>query len=139
MPINYKEYPDNWLTEIRPAVLARAENKCEECGVANQAIIKRWPDGRVTYPNSVEWEMINNRVKNHDYSFTQAIKKYGFTRVVLTIAHLDHDKENEKVPLDRLRAWCQKCHLGYDMPIHVNNRKYGKKHIDNNYKLEFID
>lgn len=35
-------------------------------------------------------------------------------KVILTIAHLDHDKENSEVSDDRLRAWCQYCHLGYD-------------------------
>jgi 5-methylcytosine-specific restriction endonuclease McrA len=35
MPFNPKNYPANWKTEIRPSILRRAENKCEECGVAN--------------------------------------------------------------------------------------------------------
>jgi hypothetical protein len=29
MPINYKEYPANWKTEIRPSILERAGHKCE--------------------------------------------------------------------------------------------------------------
>ena len=35
MPIDYGKYPENWKTEIRPRILARAENKCEWCGVEN--------------------------------------------------------------------------------------------------------
>ena len=35
-------------------------------------------------------------------------------RVVLTIAHLDHDECNHDVKLDRLAALCQLCHLRYD-------------------------
>ena len=35
-------------------------------------------------------------------------------RVVLTIAHLDHDEENHDVSDDRLAALCQQCHLNYD-------------------------
>lgn len=35
-------------------------------------------------------------------------------KVVLTVAHLDHDETNHEVPLDRLRALCQICHLRYD-------------------------
>lgn len=31
MPIDYNKYPPNWKTEIRPAVLKRADNKCECC------------------------------------------------------------------------------------------------------------
>ena len=36
------------------------------------------------------------------------------SKVVLTIAHLDHD-ETVSDPL-RLRAWCQRCHITYDAP-----------------------
>ena len=35
MPIDYKLYPPNWKTEIRPRILARAWNKCENCGAEN--------------------------------------------------------------------------------------------------------
>ena len=47
------------------------------------------------------------------------------TRVVLTIAHLDHDSENWNVTDDRLKALCQACHLGYDLWRHIYKRKYG--------------
>ncbi len=39
-------------------------------------------------------------------------------RVILTIAHLDHDAENHDVALDRLKAMCQLCHLRYDKQEH---------------------
>lgn len=37
------------------------------------------------------------------------------SKVVLTVAHLDHTPEN----CDRanLKAWCQRCHNTYDMPM----------------------
>ena len=35
-------------------------------------------------------------------------------KVVLTVAHLDHDADNHDVSLDRLKAMCQYCHLNYD-------------------------
>lgn len=47
------------------------------------------------------------------------------TRVILTVAHLDHDSENHDVSDDRLAALCQACHLGYDRSRHVRKRKYG--------------
>lgn len=34
-------YPQNWFTEIRPHILERADNKCEQCGVENHAWIVR--------------------------------------------------------------------------------------------------
>lgn len=41
------------------------------------------------------------------------------SRVVLTVAHLDHAPENNGEPGNRpnLRAWCQRCHNTYDMPM----------------------
>ena len=35
--------------------------------------------------------------------------------VVLTVAHLDHTPEN--CARDNLKAWCQRCHNTYDMPM----------------------
>ena len=35
-------------------------------------------------------------------------------KVVLTVAHLDHDEENHEVKDERLAALCQWCHLNYD-------------------------
>lgn len=45
MPINYKDYPSNWKTEIRPAILERAKNCCESCGVKNHSLIHRFGKG----------------------------------------------------------------------------------------------
>lgn len=53
-----------------------------------------------------------------------AIKPNG-TKVVLTIAHLDHDSQNHNISDDRLAALCQACHLKYDLHRHVAKRKYG--------------
>jgi hypothetical protein len=37
-----------------------------------------------------------------------------WVKVVLTIAHLDHDESNPNVKDERLKALCQLCHLKYD-------------------------
>jgi hypothetical protein len=44
-------------------------------------------------------------------------------RIILTIAHLDHDPENWDVSDDRLAALCQKCHLTHDAPMKAEKRK----------------
>jgi len=41
-------------------------------------------------------------------------KDYKTVKVVLTIAHLDHDEHNHGVNDDRLKAMCQIHHLRYD-------------------------
>lgn len=96
LPCNYKLYPANWLTEIRPLILRRAgefleksiEAKCESCGVPNHSM-------RRTVLENVD----------HD------------TRIVLTVAHLDQDIENNDP--ENLAALCQRCHLLWDRPWHL--------------------
>lgn len=41
------------------------------------------------------------------------------SKVVLTVAHLNHTPEDNGEPGNRpnLRAWCQRCHNTYDMPM----------------------
>ena len=40
-------------------------------------------------------------------------------RVILTVAHLDHDPSNNKD--SNLKAMCQRCHLRYDKDQHGFN------------------
>ena len=65
MPIDYSKYPDNWKTEIRPAVLKRAGNRCE---------------GSPAYPDC--------RAENYKPHPVTGSK------VILTIAHVDQDVTN---------------------------------------------
>jgi 5-methylcytosine-specific restriction endonuclease McrA len=102
MPINYAEYPKNWFTEIRPAALKRAGEVRNENGTIR-----------------VEARCENCGVENHSIR--------NGTRIALTIAHLDHDKENHEVSLDRLAAWCQKCHLAYDLPRHMEKARKNRE------------
>ena len=54
------------------------------------------------------------------------------SKVVLTVAHLDHMPENND--MDNLKHWCQRCHLTYDAPLHAQNaaatRREGKAMCD---------
>lgn len=104
MPINYSEYPPNWFTELRPAVLARAQNKCEGS--------PRFPDCRAD---------------------NYAPHPVTGSKVVLTIAHLDRDKNNND--LRNLAALCQRCHLYHDIGQHVDNRRYGRNWKRNQLSL----
>lgn len=42
------------------------------------------------------------------------------SKVVLTVAHLDHDITNNS--FFNLKALCQKCHLEYDAPMKARKR-----------------
>lgn len=46
------------------------------------------------------------------------------SRVVLTVAHLDHQPEN--CDLSNLRVWCQRCHNTYDAPMRAAGIKERK-------------
>jgi len=85
MPINYKDYPENWKEISKYIRFVRAKNKCEFCGAENY--------------------------KPHPVTGS---------KVVLTVAHLDHIKKN--VNPDNLKALCQRCHLNYDRKRHRLNR-----------------
>jgi 5-methylcytosine-specific restriction endonuclease McrA len=41
------------------------------------------------------------------------------SKVILTVAHLDHDPKN--CDPANLKAWCQRCHLTYDAGFHALN------------------
>jgi len=78
MPCDYKDYPENWKTEIRPDILERANNCCEFCGVENYAITAR-----------------------------QRGEKWAMVKIILTIAHLNHNvKDNRHENLKALCQRC---------------------------------
>lgn len=101
-PENLDRYPKHWPW-IRSQVLKRADNRCE---------------GSPNFPHC--------RARNHE-----SHPETG-SKVVLTVAHLDHTPENcdgirkgDPAPLARnsnLRAWCQRCHLNYDALHHAQTR-----------------
>ena len=114
MPINYKDYPDNWKTEIRPYVLSRACNHCEFCGVSNGAEILRgvWQDIECYQDMGGNiYDANNSKFIGADYvGEVSSVNK--IITVVLTVAHLDHDVKNND--MDNLRALCQRCHNRWD-------------------------
>ena len=115
MPIDYTRYPPNWKTEIVPCVLSRAKNRCENCGIENGSAIWSVPV-RVQVPGNRRygirriWMSYGDAMRIHKLSAGEP----KMVKVVLTVAHLDHDETNHEVLISRLRAWCQYCHLDYD-------------------------
>jgi hypothetical protein len=119
MPVDYSKYPDNWLSEIRPRILKRANYCCEleGCGLKNKqevfSIKNLYTKKRDWYESLKQMEAVekcySELPEGHKYN-----SDYKLVKVVLTIAHLDHDETNMNVTDDRLMAMCQKCHLQYD-------------------------
>ncbi len=113
MPIDYKKYPPNWKTEIVPFILKRDNNKCKFCGLKNGEIVKSlkiWTKNNGRYKLKTFWFRDES-----DFIRASAIgRDEKDVKVVLTVAHLDHDETNHNVSMDRLAALCQFCHLNYD-------------------------
>ncbi len=124
MPINYKLYPKNWKTEIRPAILKRANNRCEICNVQNYSEGFRNKEGHFYTTEYIISELENSGVDMFEDELFNCVQKDGQVKpikIVLTIAHLDHDISNNDY--SNLKALCQKCHLDYDKNYHKENRK----------------
>jgi len=114
MPCDYSKYPPNWKKEIVPRILKRADNKCEVCGLKNRQhvysislYLRSKENGRYGF-KSVWVRDIQDAIKIEPLGTMKVV------RIILTIAHLDHDETNHNVTDDRLKAMCQKCHLAYD-------------------------
>lgn len=127
MPIDYKKYPPNWKSEIRPAILLRANQKCEQCNVPNYSYILR---GTI---NGIECYQLEDgalfRADNSEhigYTYVGDVHPSNkFIKVVLTISHIDHDINNNDHK--NLKALCQKCHLNHDKEHHAATRRKTKE------------
>ena len=121
-PENKARYPKNWPT-ISAAIREMAENKCEECGVENYARGGRSPDGRFwkTVPigessRGLAWP------REGDLAWCSGWPdRLRIIRIVLTVAHLDHQPEN--CDPSNLKALCQRCHLRYDAASKTGRRR----------------
>ena len=116
MPIDYKRYPANWLSEIRPRILAWANNKCENDGCDFAHLEEVWAvkrKGRTTGWYR-DFDIANQQPKSREMKNGKIIPNPKKVKVILTIAHLDHDETNVNVSDERLKAMCQLCHLRYD-------------------------
>jgi len=105
-PENRGRYPKNWR-EIRARILERAADRCETCRIPNGAYRNRETDA-VTF----------NEMQAETWSTCDGAR---VTRIVLTVAHLNHTPEDCRP--ENLRALCQRCHLAYDQTHHQRNAR----------------
>lgn len=124
MPCDYKQYPPNWKTEIRPAIMARAEGKCEWCKVPNLAFVVRgkWGDDDVWQDDEGSIHSAKDGEHLGDNYVGDLDGKTRYTRIVLTIAHI-HNPDKMDCRPENLAALCQKCHLGHDLKHHMENAR----------------
>lgn len=126
MPCDYKNYPSNW-TEIRAAILERAEDKCERCGLPNYAVYRWDEDGK--------WECAAGSLYYDDFQYAvsyaeareacDAVNEWEegapYKVCVLTISHQNHATGDNRP--ENLRALCQRCHNRDDGEYRAENRR----------------
>lgn len=122
MPINYNHYHPKW-TLIRRLILKRAGHCCEKCGRPNGAEI---PQLGLQLPAPSLFFFM-------DPELAETITTQGTRKVVLTVAHIDHNRYHNE--FSNLKAFCQKCHLAHDLAQRVFSFKYGKETQYQNGKL----
>ena len=84
------------------------------------------PENRARYPK--DWKVISLTIRTEAQWMCEGSPAYPGCRaaqgkphpvtggkVVLTVGHLDHTPEN--CDRENLKAWCQRCHNTYDMPM----------------------
>lgn len=126
MPINYKNYPSNWKSEIRPRILARANNRCEHdgCIAKNGDCGYRDKDG-LFYTSEKILELLET--EGYDIFCNELSHVAGEAKpikIVLTIAHLNHDTTDNRD--ENLKAFCQYHHLRHDIGHHKETRRKNK-------------
>ena len=131
---NRHRYPENWNVIRYNIITLRARNHCENCGIENNIVVRRLANN--TWRNLTEHEK-----REIDYQQCILGKKYyptlkylRLTKIVLTVAHLDHNEANNTET--NLKAFCQKCHFAYDKTDN-RIRKIGNRNI--NIRNQTID
>lgn len=124
MPIDYSKYPPDWRA-ISLRIRERAGNKCEACGAPNGVYIVRSTE------DPERWAMDDPStggcltMDGELYKWSEAPEEFAaqtkMVKVVLTVAHLDHNPANNDET--NLRAWCQLHHLRYDAQHHATNAR----------------
>lgn len=127
-PCDYGLYHKEWKTKIRPDILERDGHCCKFCKVPNKAVICRgeWDDKPVWQNDDGQiYDATNGKYLGSSYVGNvwdaENLKKQILTKVVLTIAHLDQNKENNDY--NNLAALCQRCHLRIDLSHHMKKSR----------------
>lgn len=136
-PENRHHYQGPEWKEVRKAILARAKDACEFCGVENHVRIwrGRWFDG----PQEVDVYLdgVDRIRRSDDGGWITTLTRLGDmtmphpachgwpeVKIILTIAHLDHDPTNNDP--GNLRALCQRCHNRHDAAHRAETRRMSR-------------
>ncbi len=122
-------YGAEWRKQIRPRILERDGHCCAFCTKPNHAEVYQIvePGRRMWWvKESFRKGVVRRRLLDHNgqvvsWDADELPLRNGYiVRVVLTVAHLDHNPAN--MFEDNLAALCQWCHLHHDQEHHANTR-----------------
>lgn len=113
-------YGPDWALVSHRIRFERAKGRCEACGRPHRHIICVLEDGRWIDPASDgQWYTpLGEPIREPPSADLWSVR---LVRVVLTTAHLDHNPANGADA--NLAAWCQRCHLAWDLQHHLANRR----------------
>lgn len=114
--------------ETRARILARAKNRCEQCGKRNAATIYVYNGRRDAKGTPIQyWLPAHGRVWRQSPSGRRGRPSERImrglpqkVRVVICLAHLNHVPGDDRE--DNLKALCQWCHLAHDRHQHRETR-----------------
>lgn len=96
------------------------------------------PENRGRYPK--DWKQVRQAILARsglrcEFCGASQYQKHPETgsKVVLTIAHLDHQPENNDPA--NLKALCQRCHLTYDAKHHAKNARVTRERKSGQMRL----
>ena len=123
MTFRAERYPADWKA-IRDGVRLRTNNQCETCHAPNGELIVRGckggrDEGTYMLPRGEVFDAETGAylglARGSEYDGERVVK------VVLTVAHLDHDESNNDP--DNLAALCQMHHLRLDAADNARRRR----------------
>lgn len=112
-PENRNRYPKNWPEISKRIRFERAKGRCENTITTQSA------DGEIKFRCTARHGLPHPMTGS---------------KVVLTVAHLDHTPEN--CDDENLKAMCQKCHLAYDKDHHIANARSRRSKMDDMFSKE---
>ena len=135
-----KHYGPEWLTVTRPAIMERAEHRCENCRKPHGARIETITDNtaatpfmvwRIVHPSTMTvCELVGSWIgQDGKYANAEMIeaklddgrfKVRTVKRVLIGVAHLNHVAGDDRP--ENLKAFCAWCHLIYDREHHAETR-----------------